>query len=393
MNENGTIVAVGALFYPDNRGSVTVFEIVNGAWVQKGNIIEGLSTLSQSGPSIDLSQDGLTLVMGEYEYDTDQSGSVSIQDSGAVRVFKFNEVTLIWDQVGQMIEGNKVQNSQFGYSVAISDDGTIVAVGAPLENLRSGKVYTYRRVGDTWEFMADITNFIPFSVFGYSVSLSGDGRTLACGAPEGSTDPAAFPQHGYVQVYRLFDTPGIGSEWVPYGGDINYDGSLTNDVSTRQQARFGGAISLSRDGSRVAIGAVDDKVFSNEQSGTASVYEIMFGKYERIGDVMVGTPGLNQKFGQSVALSRDGMYVIVGAQTAAFSGEIFIHRYNGGIWDTAESIKGNREEKFGNSVAITVEKLGSQEEKVTLAAGGPFSGLIGSGVARVYEWQGIPPEV
>lgn len=390
MNEDGNIVAVGALFYPQNRGSITVFELVNGSWVQKGNIIEGLSGLSQSGPSVDLSQDGLTLVMGEYEYDIQVGDSILTQDTGAVRVFEFNQTSSTWDQVGGMIQGDPFQNTQFGFSVAMSDDGTIVAVGAPLQNLRSGKVYTFRRVGNAWEPMGSITNPLPFAVFGFSVSLSGDGKTLACGAPEGSTDPLAFTQHGYVQVYKLFEGSDSVSEWIPYGGDINYDGSLKDDLSTRQQARFGGSVSLSRDGSRVVIGAVDDKVFSNEQSGSASVYENKFGTYERVGGLMVGNSGLNQKFGQSVAISWDGMYVVVGAQTASFNGEVFIHRYNGEKWDPAEAINGSREEKFGNSVAITVEKIGSDEEKVIVAAGGPFSGLIGNGIARIYDWQGRP---
>jgi hypothetical protein len=391
INESGTIVAVGALFYPDNKGSITVFELVNGSWVQKGNLIEGLSEFSQSGPSVDLSQDGLTLVMGEYEYDLQVGGTIMTQDVGAVRVFGFNQTTSTWDQVGGLIQGDEAQNTQFGFSVAISDDATIVAVGAPLQNLRSGKVYTFRRVGNAWEPLASITNLLPFTVFGFSVSLSGDGKTLACGAPEGSTDPLSFTQHGYVQVYKLFDEAGLASEWIPHGGDISYDGSLKDDLSTRQQARFGGSVALSRDGSRLVIGAVDDKVFSNEQSGSASVYEIKFGRYERMGGLMVGNPSLNQKFGQSVAISWDGMYVVVGAQTASFSGEVFIHRYNGEKWDPAESINGNREEKFGNSVAITVEKIGSEEEKVIVAAGGPFSGLIGNGIARIYDWQGQPP--
>mmetsp|Transcript_12027 Transcript_12027/g.22504 ORF Transcript_12027/g.22504 Transcript_12027/m.22504 type:complete len:923 (-) Transcript_12027:50-2818(-) len=389
MNESGTIVAVGALYYPNNKGSITVFELINGNWTQKGNVIEGLSELSQFGPSVDLSQDGLTLVMGE-------GGSLVTQDLDTVRVFEFNGTTSTWDQLGGMIQGDPVQNIQFGFSVAISDDGSIVAVGAPLQNIRSGKVYTFRRVGNAWESIADITNLVPFSVFGYSVSLSGDGKTLACGAPEGTTDPLSFTQNGYVQIYQLFEGSGIASEWIPYGGDINYEGSLKDELFARQQARFGESVSLSKDGSRLAIGAVDDKVFSNEQSGSASVYKIISGKYERMGGIMVGNPGTNQQFGQSVAISWDGMYVVVGAvsaQTGLFKGEVFIHRYNGKEWDPAESIKGENQEQFGNSVAITVEKIGSDEEKVIVSAGGPFSGLIGDGVARIYQWQGLQPSL
>ena len=73
---------------------------------------------------------------------------------------------------------------------------------------------------------------------GYSVSLSADGTRVAIGAPynDGSFDGA-----GHVRVYSW-----DGSAWTQVGPDI--DGEAAWDSS-------GHSVSLSADGSRVAIGA------------------------------------------------------------------------------------------------------------------------------------------
>lgn len=380
INESGNIVAIGSLKFPQNKGFVTVYELVDGIWEQKGSI-EGLAVASQSQsisvPNIDMSGDGLTIVVGEYEYDTGQ------QDIGAVRVFTYNAET--WIQVGSTIEGSTLfQNSKFGQSVAISDDGTTIAVGAPGEKFNLGVVYVYRLNAGVWEKLESPVetsdSYSVFTYFGTAISLSGDGNVLACGAPDGTKNIFDFVGNGYVEVFR-FD----GSSWSIYD-PINYEGELEGDFT--EQAKFGNAVSLSRDGSRIAIGAVSDTVDRHDNSGSVVVYELTSGNYTKIGATMKGTPSPNQGFGQSVALARDGTHVAVGAPLASFSGSISVHRFNGIFWDPADTIIGKQNEAFGNSVAITVQDIGSDEELVRFAGGGPGVGAFGKGVARVYTWQG-----
>jgi len=88
----------------------------------------------------------------------------------------------------------------FGYSVALSDDGTTLAVGAPAEDSSSngvnsapnelassaGAVYVFGRNGvGAWSMRAYIKASNPGrdANFGFAVSLSADGNTLAVGAP------------------------------------------------------------------------------------------------------------------------------------------------------------------------------------------------------------------
>lgn len=387
LNESGTIVAIGGIKYPEKKGYVTVYEIVGGIWTQKGlNTIEGLAVFSTgqsiSVPKIDMSENGLTIVVGEYEYDTGQ------QDVGAVRVFTYNEATTTWIQVGSTLEGSSIQNSKFGQSVAMSDDGTTIAVGAPGTFFNTGAVHVYQLNAGVWEEASGSPvesaspSFAVFPSFGAAISLSGDGLMLACSAPDGSTN--SFVGQGYVEVFR-FDEFGW-SIYDPNNKDINYEGDLQDDFA--ETAKFGHAVSLSRDGSRIAIGAVDDEVDGKEKTGSVVVYELTSGVYTRIGATMKGTPSAYQGFGQSVALSRDGTHVAVGAFLVSFSGSISVHRYNGIFWDPADTIIGKQNEAFGTSVAITVQDIGNGEELVRFAGGGPYAGSFGAGVARVYTWQG-----
>jgi len=392
ISENGDIVAVGTQFEPNDRGSVTVYQLQTDAgkktWVQMGNTIEGLAGSSQTGPSVDISKNGQTLIMGEQDPE--------LYYTGTARVFSFNNDTQLWNQIGSTIQQEE-ENALFGHAVAISDlgvgNGIIVAVSSPsFDYCGVGKVTAYNlNAENEWQELAtassdpQFTSFSQNAVFGHSISLSSDGTVLACGAPGGATRTVDIyyqsMNHGYVQVLEL-DRTGTPM-WIPRGQElIPYEGDLWENFSA--VARFGESVSLSADGNRVAIGTKDDLIQSHKSSGSASVYEFNSSSYERIGDFLVGNPSSDQKFGQSVAISSDGMYVTVGARLSSFYGQVFVYRNNNLMWDAAQVIDGNQDQNLGNDVAIAVEKNG-ELDIVTVAAGGPFLGLTGKGVARVYE--------
>ena len=70
-----------------------------------------------------LSANGNVLAISAHYND-----GVNGQDSGQVRVFQRDGSN--WNQVGSDIDG-KVAGDQFGSSVSLSADGTVLAVGAP----------------------------------------------------------------------------------------------------------------------------------------------------------------------------------------------------------------------------------------------------------------------
>ena len=97
--------------------------------------------------------------------------------------------------------GEQDDGDTFGYTIALSDDGDTLAVGAPAEDSRpsgitgnqadnsaqgAGAVYVFTRSGATWSQQAYIKSGNPVGadgdLFGYAVGLSADGNTLAVGA-------------------------------------------------------------------------------------------------------------------------------------------------------------------------------------------------------------------
>lgn len=111
--------------------------------------------------------------------------------------------------IGLIRASNGEENDQFGWSVALSGDGNTLAVGAPSEDsnatgvggnqesntsLNSGAVYVFVKNNGIWEQQAylkasnteqpsiNAARFLPNDRFGYKVSLSDDGNTLAVSA-------------------------------------------------------------------------------------------------------------------------------------------------------------------------------------------------------------------
>jgi hypothetical protein len=87
-----------------------------------------------------------------------------------------------WVQLGQDIDG-EAANDESGYSVSLSSDGSIVAIGAGNNDGKgtdSGhvRVLKYDDVKDAWIQMGDdIDGENAYDYSGYSVSLSSDGST------------------------------------------------------------------------------------------------------------------------------------------------------------------------------------------------------------------------
>ena len=110
---------------------------------------------------------------------------------------------------------------------------------------------------------------------GSSVSLSSDGSRVAIGAPNNDGTGA---DAGHVRIYD-YD----GSSWVKVGVDI--DGEATGD-------RSGYSVSLSSDGSKIAIGAPYNKSrYNRTNAGHTRIYSLPVDSYKYAWDVdSGGTP-------------------------------------------------------------------------------------------------------
>jgi hypothetical protein len=292
LSADGQTIAIGAPLNAGNgsgSGHVRVFKLSGEVWTQQGSDINGEHPGDESGYSVSLSADGQTVAIGEH-FNADNG-----INSGQVRVFKL--VGGVWTQLGSDLNGAAAYD-QFGYSVSLSADGLSVAIGA-IENdgngPNTGEVQVYKLIGGVWTQQGSDINGEGLSDWlGWSVSLSADGQTLAVGAPRNGGNGS---NAGHVRVYKL-----TGGVWTQLGSDI--DGEAPNDFS-------GSSVSLSPDGQTVAIAAYGNDG-GGSQSGHVRVYKLLGGVWTKQGlDLDGEAPG--DQLGWSVSLSADGLTIAAGA--------------------------------------------------------------------------------
>jgi len=292
LSADGTRVAIGAPYNDGagtNSGHVRIFEWDGSGWIQVGGEIDGEAGGDESGITVSLSADGTRVAIGAPY--NDGNGT----DSGHVRIFEWG--TIAWAQVGGDIDG-EASIDLSGRSVSLSADGTKVAIGAYLNDGNggsSGHVRVYDWSGNTWDLLgSDIDGEAIDDQSGWSVSLSADGLRLAVGAF--GNDENGFSS-GHTRIYDW-----DGNTWVQVGEDI--DGEESNDQSGR-------SVSLSADGTRIAIGAYTNDG-NGSDSGHVRLFEWDVNKWEQLGSDINGE-AIDDLSGWSVFLSADGLRLAVGA--------------------------------------------------------------------------------
>lgn len=185
-------------------------------------------------------------VSRQIDGDFGQIKSISLTKSGnqvafgnasnEVYVFEYNGN---WNQKGNTITGNV----DFGENVALNVDGTIVAVGAPYDDINDGvssglvKVYQYSSSVNDWIQMGQtITGDNPGDKCGEAVAINEQGNIIAVGYEDHDGNGE---NSGLVRVYQY-----NGSSWEQLGQDIY--GESTNDF-------FGQSIGMNAEGTRIAV--------------------------------------------------------------------------------------------------------------------------------------------
>ena len=289
LSSDGSTVAIGARFNDgngSNAGHVRIYKNISGTWTQQGSDIDGEAVGDNSGNSVSLSSDGSTVAIGAYL--NDGNGNAA----GHVRVYK--NISGKWTQQGSDIDGEAAGDNS-GYSVSLSSDGSTVAIGARFNDgngSNAGHVRIYKNISGTWTQQgSDIDGEAAGDWSGCYVSLSSDGSIVAIGAwnNDGNGSNA-----GHVRIYK-----NISGTWTQQGSDI--DGETASDYS-------GQSVSLSSDGSTVAIGApYNDGNGTN--AGHVRVYKNISGTWTQVGSDINGQLGgsfFSDRFGQFVSLSGDG---------------------------------------------------------------------------------------
>ena len=365
LSSDGTRVAIGAPGSSPGKGQVRIYDWTDGAWVQTGSDIDGEAAGDRFGTSVSLSSDGTRVAIGA----TNNDGSFS--NAGHVRVYDLKDGA--WVQTGSDIDG-EAAGDLFGASVSLSSDGTRVATGARMNDgsfSNAGHVRVYDLTDGAWvQTGSDIDGEAAVDYSGSSVSLSSDGTRVAIGAERNDGDDETSSGRGHVRIYNLKD-----GAWVQTGSDI--DGEAADDYS-------GSSVSLSSDGTRVAIGADGH----DDDKGQVRVYDLTEGAWVQAGSNIDGAAA-DDTFGSSVSLSSDGTRVAIGAEgNDNFAGGVRVYDWTDGAWVQAGSdIDGKAEyDRSGSSVSLSSD--GTRVAIGALYNDGSFSN---AGHVRVHSMSTSSP--
>ncbi len=224
ISKDGSRIAVAVKYSDfvdgtDNTGHVDIYEWSGTEWTKLGESIVGPSR--QSYPtSISFSSDGSSIAIGSpfSGYGTDSYG-------GIANVFQWSGTS--WIKKGQTITESQ-SNDDTGYEVALSPDGTQLAVSSH----NAGIIRIFQWNGSSWSQQSQTltTGIYPH------LAYSGDGSTLAASISH------ADGQRGETSIYK----------WNNDSSQYELKGQIIRgDVAGGRHS----SLSLSYNGDRIAIGS------------------------------------------------------------------------------------------------------------------------------------------
>jgi hypothetical protein len=344
------------------------------------SLLTGSATEDHFGTSICMNDNGSIMVVGGPGQDT-----VNGDRSGAVRTYVYDEDANRYKRLGQALILGRGKTSYFGAAVALNQDGTRLAVGAPYYsgNVRmEGEVLVYEWNDDDSKWVPlgeSLDGLSQFDWLGSAVDLSSDGTLLVASAPHDSVN------NGYVLAWKW-----NGNTWDRLGGN-----SMFNRLSPASpEDRYGQSLSLTEtdDGTyRVALGIPYKEVSGRANAGVALVYEYLDdeSRWKRVGfPVYHGVS--DEEFGYSVKLYGNGNKLIVGAPGYdSRKGLVRFYEYDSAAneWvQSADDVKGTKAlDGLGASIAVAEPEDGSNQVMIALGATADDSGRPGYVVSFVQE--------
>ena len=275
INYNGTIIAIGGNT-DDDKGAIWIWKLIGTVWTQIQNI-KGIIVDGKFGRYISIDNTGSVLAVSQHNY-----------NSGRGRVFVYTTVD-DWATYGSQIlaEIGLAADSFYGFSISLSDDGKTLAVGAYGFSTDIGRVYVYTTVVTPFDTKYTVIPDSPISAprFGFSLSLNNDGKKLAIGGYRDDTNIGAvwkteFPYSTQTKIVY----PDVSPTDVNFGFSV----SISNDGIVAA----GSPLSFARRGDIITID-------SKNQTNLLIVFSDISDPFQ----------------GRSISVSDDGSVVAVGAPT------------------------------------------------------------------------------
>jgi serine/threonine protein kinase len=354
-----TLRRSGLLLLASTLAAIAVFAIVLGdrgsgradVFVQYGPKISGGSEVGAGrfGVGGALSADGNTAIVGGPEDDLRAGAAWIFTRSGSTSTHRSLKLT----------GGGEVGAGRFGFSAAVSADGSTALIGGPNDHGQVGAAWVFTRSGSAWAQQGPkLTGRDSNGAhFGSSVALSADGKTALVG---GSRDTGAV---GAAWVFTR-----SGSTWTQQGPKLTGTGETS-------VGHFGSAAALSADGNTALIGGWRDSY----NSGAAWVFARSGAKWKQQGPKLTGDGEIGEGVvGSAVALSDDGNTALVGGWgDTSDAGAAWVFTRSGSIWTQQGAKLTGRGVIGGGGFAYSVAL--SADGNVALMGGPEDNGAAGAG--------------
>ena len=362
LSANGDTALIGARGYNGLAGATWVYVRSGSTWTEQAKLVgAGGSVIAEQGFSVALSADGNTALIGA----PDDEGAEE-KFYGAAWVFTRSGTT--WSEQQKLVATGASTASQQGHSVALSAEGNTALVGAEDKEAGVGAAWVFTREAGKWTQQGGKLvgkHGAEISSQGWSVALSGDGKTALIGGPK------AEGEKGEHEVGSVWVFSRSGSSWTEQA-------KLPVGTGAGEKTGQGEAVALSGNGNTALVGGSG----YDGDLGAAWVYTRSGEAWTEQGGPLLGEDATTDAAqGSSVALSEDGNTALVGGYHDDISvGAAWAFERSGSSWAEQEKLVGLGGKGFveqGNGVALSSD--GS-----TALVGGPGDGE-GFGAAWVFS--------
>ncbi len=355
LSRDGNTMAVAAYYEASNAkgingdqndrsipeaGAVYIFVRTGATWSQQayikasntGNagVGDAYPEGDQFGYAIALSADGNTLAVGAIGEDSNATGVNGNQDDNSANqsgaVYVFTRSARVWSQQAYIKSSMTRPNVLFGYSLGISANGDTLAVGEYDADRGKGALYVLTRTAGAWSHQARIQaeNGEPQDSLGYSLALSDDGNTIASGAADEDCLKPGINPPGCENDQASNTSAGAAYVFVRSGTAWTQQ-AFIKASNPGKEDWFGVRIAISGDGNTVAVSAPNEDSASKgingkqddesaPEAGAVYVFTRTGTTWAQQSYVKASNTRSGDEFGSSIALSRDGRMLLVGAR-------------------------------------------------------------------------------
>ncbi len=329
------------------------------------NIVADLldpDTGSIFGGSVSMDITGTICAVSDYR--------VNVSTGGTGKVYIYTKTGNTWGLSATLTGSNLTR--YFGYTTAMSADGTVLAVGDYYSynsslSANTGSVYIFTNVSGTWtqSFFMDGTS--TGGNFSLGLAISRDGKTVAVGYSQASSGSA-------VLIFTL--SAGVWSN--------------TSTVTTTDNVYyFGSSLALNQDGTILIVGA------NNYYNGPGSVYTFVYSNATWTQTSNIVDPNNNSyaKFGGIVTINATASILAIVSTNGTTGNTAYIAQTAGNnTWGVpasilAPSITGHSVYNFGSALATndsgTVVFIGADGTSIHYSS----SGYVQTGEVYVYTYQ------